>query len=159
VIGAAVASAALAPFASASARAGVTITKVSFTGTVAAPVITVTGTGFGTKPAEDPSGSPARATAGCRSQRLAGNKKDGFDYGPTGLSIGWGISPPSGYNAGADVAGRYLDCIGVEIESYTPTKVVFSLGCQYALYSPARAQEDFLVQVRGATKKGVISYP
>ena len=159
LIGAVVVSAALAPVASASTVSGAKITKATFTGTAAAPVVTVTGTGFGTRPAPDPNGSPARASVGCRRQPLAGNKKDGSDYGPTGLGLGWGKSAPSGYSAGTDVPGHYLDCIGVEIRSYSSTKIVFTLGCQYALYGAAKAHEDFLVQVHGTTKKGVISYP
>ena len=149
----------LTPAASAATTAGAKITNVTFTGTATAPVVTVTGTGFGARPGADPKGSPALASVGCRRQPLAGNKKDGFDYGPTGLSLGWGKSPPSGYNAGANVAGRYLDCIGIQISSYTATKIVFSLGCQYALYGPAKEHQDFLIQVRGTTKKGIISYP
>lgn len=159
LIGGVVLSALLAPVAFASKASAAKITKVTFTGTAAAPVITVTGTGFGTRPAADPNTSPARASVGCRRQPLAGNKKDGSDYGPTGLGLGWGTSPPSGYNAGVNVPGHYLDCIGIEIRSYTPTKIVFTLGCQYALYSPAKAHENFLVQVQGTTKKGIISYP
>jgi hypothetical protein len=151
-------SAAFAPIASGSTASAVKITKVTFTGSSTAPVITVTGSGFGTRPTKDPNGSPAKASAGCRKQPLAGNGKDGSDYGPSGLGLGWGTARPSGYNAGAYVADEYLDCIGVEIRSYTSTKIVFSLGCQYALYSPAKAHEDFLIQVHGATKRGVISY-
>jgi hypothetical protein len=149
---------ALAALASASTASAAKITKVTFSGTSAAPVITVTGSGFGTRPAKDPEGSPAKASAGCRSQPLEGNRNDGSDYGPSGLGLGWGTSRGSGYNAGVDVPHKYLDCIGVEIRSYTSTKVVFSLGCQYVLYSPAKAHENFLVQVHGATKRGVISY-
>jgi hypothetical protein len=158
LIGGVFLAAVLAPIASASTVFGAKITKVTFTGTATAPVITVTGTGFGTKPAPDPNGSPARASAGCRKQPLAGNKKDGSDYGATGLGLGWGTSQPSGYAAGTDVAGKYLDCIGIEIRSYSPTKIVFTLGCQYALYGPAKAHQDFLVQVHGASKRGIISY-
>jgi len=159
LIGGVILTAILAPAASAATMSGVRIAKVTFTGTATAPVVTVTGTGFGARPGADPKGSPASASVGCRRQPLVGNKKDGSDYGPTGLSLGWGKSPPSGYNAGANVAGRYLDCIGIQITSYTATKIVFSLGCQYALYGPAKAHENFLVQVHGTTKKGIISYP
>ena len=140
-IGAVLAIGAVQPsVAHASTGAAGVIKKVVFTGTSTAPVITITGSGFGTKPTPDPQISPAKAGAkyhsACKAQPLQGNGKDGRDYGPTALGLGWGASAPSGYNAGVYVPGSYLDCIGFVVKSYTSTKVVLHLGCQYAALRP-----------------------
>jgi hypothetical protein len=135
---------------------------VVFSGTQSAPVILITGSGFGTKPTHDPKVSPARAGikyhSACDTQPLQGNHKDGFDYGPTALGVGWGSSAPTGYSAGVYVSGSYLDCIGVVVRSYMPDKVVLRLGCQYALYPQIIAGDRYLIQVAGATKSGIVAY-
>jgi hypothetical protein len=138
------------------------IKKVVFTGSSTTPVITVTGSGFAAKPAADPNISPAKAgdkyDSECNTQPLQGNGKDGRDYGPTALGVGWGASVPTGYSAGVYVSGSYLDCIGLVVTSYTATKVVLHLGCQYALYTPLTAGDHYLVQVAGVTKSGTVAY-
>jgi hypothetical protein len=142
--------------------AGPSITRVSFSGTATSPVITITGKALGAKPKPDPNLSPAKAGkkygAACNKQPLQGNGKDGFDFGATALGVGWGTTAPTGYSAGTYVAGEYLDCIGLVISSYSSTKIVLHPGCQYALYSQLAAGDKFLVQVKGVTKSGTVTY-
>jgi hypothetical protein len=148
--------------AQASTAATASITRVTFSGSATSPVITVTGKALGAKPKPDPNLSPAKAgkkyDSACDKQPLQGNGKDGFDFGATALGVGWGTTAPTGYSAGAYVAGEYLDCIGLVITSYSPTKIVLHLGCQYALYSQLAAGDRFLVQVDGVTKSGTVTY-
>jgi len=144
------------------APAAAVIKTVAFTGKSNAPVITITGSGFAKKPSPDPKISPAKAGAkyhsACDTQPLQGNGKDGSDYGPTALGVGWGTSVPTGYSAGVYVPGSYLDCIGLVVKSYTATKVVLQLGCQYALYTPIKAGDDYLMQIAGVTRTGKVSF-
>jgi hypothetical protein len=144
------------------APAAVVISKVVFTGTSTAPVITITGSGFGTKPAPNPKISPAKAGAKfhstCNTQPLQGNGNDGHDFGPTALGVGWGTSGPDQSSAGVYVPGSYLDCVGLIVVRYTTTKVVLHLGCQYALYTPIAAGDDYQVQVAGVTRTGIVAY-
>jgi hypothetical protein len=139
------------------------ITKVAFAGSSVAPVITITGSGFGNKPLADPRISPATAggkyRSACYTQHVQGNGKDGNDFGPIALGVGWGSKPSKGYNAGVYVPGSYLDCIGIVIESYSSTKIVVQLGCQYVLYGRVAAGDYFLVEVGGHTSSGRVAYP
>ena len=137
------------------------ISRVAFGGTAASPTITITGSKFGTRPKANPKISPAKAGAkyhsACYRQTLQGNGNDGSDYGQKALGIGWGTSTPSGYSAGVYVSGSYLDCIGLILQSYTPTRIVLHLGCQYPLYSQIVNGDRFVVQVRGVTKSGTVA--
>jgi hypothetical protein len=139
------------------------VNKVVFTGSAASPVITITGTGFGKRPPADPKISPAKAGkkyhSACYRQTLQGNGKDGSDFGPSALGIGWGSSPPTGYSAGVWVPNSYLDCVGLLVTKYSPTKVVMKPGCQYALYGRIASGDDFLIEVDGTTHSGVVAYP
>jgi hypothetical protein len=163
-VGAALSMTVISPAASAQgSRPAAVIKKVVFTGTAKAPVITITGSGFGTKPTPNPKISPAKAGAkyhsACDTQPLQGNGKDGSDYGPKALGVGWGPQAPSGYSAGVYVPGSYLDCIGLVVGSYTATKVVLHLGCQYVLYSPITAGDRYLIEVAGTTTSGTVANP
>lgn len=146
----------------ATAPGAAVIKNVVFTGSSTAPIITISGSGFGSKPNPDPNISPATAGAkyhsACNTQPLEGNGKDGRDYGATALGVGWGTSVPSGYSAGVYVPGSYLDCIGLVVTSYTSTKVVLHPGCQYALYGRITAGDDYLIQVAGVTRSGKVAY-
>jgi hypothetical protein len=138
-----------------------TIGSVAFEGSATDPEIVVVGSGFGSVPGPDPAICPAKAGARydsrCDAQTLAGNKRDGNDYGATTLGLRW-TSSSRNFSAGIYVAGSYLDCIGVVIKSWSPTTVVFGLGCQYALYDPAASGGQYRLQLRGDTRSGTIRY-
>jgi hypothetical protein len=143
------------------AAAQPTIDSVSFEGTATRPKVVVTGSGFGSFPAADPLICPAKAGAKygsrCNAQSLAGNKRDGNDYGATTLGLRWD-APSGNVSAGIYVPGSYLDCIGVVIASWSATTVVFGLGCQYALYDKAMAGANYRLQLLDTLVSGTIRY-
>lgn len=106
-----------------------TVTGVTITGTIANPTFTVTGTGFGAappspNPATTPDGSP-----GCPTVNPNGPNA-GFLYG-TSLYIS--DMGPSGFDAGKYTPGNNgeFDCVGLVIQSWTNTQVVFTFGDTY----------------------------
>ncbi len=103
------------------------ITSVVTSGTAANPTITVTGSGFGASPpAPDPSTSPV-GQQGCPSTYANGSPippaAGGFLYGTQlffqDLTSGW----TAGLNGNSE-----FDCIGIVIDSWSDTKVVFHFG-------------------------------
>ena len=93
------------------------ITKVAFTGTVAKPTVTVTGSGFGAShpsPTYPPGGCPNHGTG-----RLFGNNFDFHDD-----------SGPWTAGQGGVPAGQ-ANCIGIIIRSWSSTKIVFTFGNDY----------------------------
>ena len=106
-----------------------TITGVTITGTIANPVFTVTGTGFGTQPpAPNPAASPD-GTPGCPTV-APGSPTQGFLYG-TSLYVMDTAS--NGFNAGKFTPGNNgeSDCVGLVIQSWSNTQVVFTFGDTY----------------------------
>jgi hypothetical protein len=138
------------------------ISAVRFTGTVKKPTITITGSGFGSKPTPNLPISPDKAGrhyhAACATQRVAGNGKDGHDYKASDLGMNWGAQRPHGYKAGVYVRGSYIDCIGLIIVKYTNTKVVLRPGCQYALYRRMKEGDAALISVNGGKKRLSVHY-
>jgi hypothetical protein len=139
-----------------------TIRSVAIRGSASAPRVVVVGSNFGSTPAPNPPICPAKTSAayhfGCDHQLFNSNKPDGFDYGPTTVGLGWGASL-SQFSAGEYSPGAYLDCIGVVIDSWSPTRVVFSLGSQYALYTPLKPGAKYVAEVRGSQIGGIVHYP
>jgi hypothetical protein len=128
--------------------ATVTISSVSVAGTPAAPTITVNGTNFGTAPAASP------ATAPC------GGTNQGLDYGSS-LYLADSNAVLGSYNAWG--AGRYDtvegDCIGLNLLSWTATKVTYSLGAFYDGSAYQLTQGDVItVGVKGKTLKTKVAY-
>ena len=121
----------------------VTITSVSFGGTSAAPVFTVTGTGFGKL--------PGNGTAPvCTETAQAGFIYGGQIYFNDNSSAQW-------------QAGFGNDCIGLIPEAWSDTSITFVLGSWYA--GPGAAQgtalqagDPFTMTVRGARFDGTVSF-
>jgi subtilase family serine protease len=112
------------------------ITGVTFTGSVADPTITVTGSGFGSAP-------PVFA-AGCSAS--------GNDYSGNGLYL---TDNTHDWNA-----GQPGDCIGLNFSTYSNTQVVLTLGNYYDSSSSNTMLNDgdaFTVDVAGATYTGTVS--
>ncbi len=95
------------------------ITGVSFSGTLAAPTVTVTGTGFGKAPTN---GLAVSALTNCQGQ-------NGLDF-PGGKL--WLVDANSGepWTAGSRV-GTNGNCVGVNIVSWSAKQVVFTFGNGY----------------------------
>lgn len=119
------------PSAAADAISSVTIHSVTITGTAAAPVITIKGSGFGsTRPSADPASHPngqdrCPAFPASPPQYIM---NDGYDYGPGILYL---EDMTAGWRAGNYIAGVELDCIGLRITTWTATKIVFRPGTAY----------------------------
>jgi len=136
---------------------GAAITSVAFTGTTVHPTVTITGTGLGQQPAANPTYTPEGHPPLCP---LSPAAEQGYDYG-TSLYL---------YDSARNWAGgRYrpelgeLDCIGLIVSTFTPTKVVFQFGSAYAQY---QNQDNYLLAegdgyqlaVNGATAQGSVHY-
>ena len=144
--------------------AGPAITSVTFTGSQAHPLITITGSGFGTRPSPNPGYHPPSLSHPlCPARPTKPLAQYGFDYG-TRLYLQDSTAHPIWS------AGRYrpgigeLDCIGLLIKRYSPTKVIYALGAAYP-HIPntpstwALAPGDtYTVGVNGASSTGKVHY-
>jgi hypothetical protein len=146
------------------------VTSVAFHGTVAAPVIEIRGHGFGTPPHPNPPKPPIPPYAahylpggsGC----TATPAPVGLDYG-TSLYITSG-GPQSATSGTKLSAGRYrpnlqpvheLDCVGLVIVTYTPTRIVVRLGSDYKTHHYAISEGDrFELAVKVSRFHGVTHY-
>ena len=144
--------------------AGPRITAVTFSGSQAHPVITIVGSGFGDRPSPDPGYHPPWPTHRLCPVRPTKPLADyGFDYGAH-LFLTDSTQHPGW------AAGRYrpgigeLDCIGLLITQYTPTKIVYQLGAAYPNVPTAPAKyalaagDSYVVGVNGATFSGRVRY-
>jgi hypothetical protein len=98
------------------------VTGVSLSGTTAAPVVTVTGQGFGTEPTRGVAPSSVHSCA---------HTGTGLDYRHGAL---WFVDSTAGitsWSAGAASITGHPNCIGINITSWSDTQVVFSFGSQY----------------------------
>jgi hypothetical protein len=120
------------------------ITSVVFHGNMGAPVIDIHGRGFGSRPVANPPRPPEPPFA---NRYLAG----GAGCTTTNFS-----------------AGRYrpnlqpvheLDCVGIIILRYTPTRVTFKLGSDYRAHHYQLAQGDpYQIAVRTLHFHGRVHY-
>lgn len=135
-------------------KTGARVKSVDLTGTTAQPVVTVSGSGFGTRPTPYPSTAP-EGQSGCPAAPTAG---DGYLYGNKLF-----LADPNtitGFIAGEDAGGQF-DCVGLVIDSWSPSKVVFSLGNLYDKHIPQnyyvlKHGDPFTVYVQGAVGTGSV---
>ena len=117
----------------------VTIDSVIFTGTTAAPTVTVNGSGFGGS--QSSLGIP---------QAPCGPVTTGFNYGASfylsDATQNW-------------TAGQFCDHIGLYITSYSSTQIVFNPGSAYPSYSSSAPGDAFTMSVLGASFTGTVAYP
>jgi hypothetical protein len=112
------------------------IRSVIVTGTASAPLVTITGSGFGaSRPAPDPS-TPVSCVPGDTS----------YTY-------------PAGQLAFTDstwswTAGQTGDCIGLVVTSWSNTKVVYGFGADYPNFHPVTKGDSIQVVVEGTTHTG-----
>ncbi|MGZ6838620.1 MAG: hypothetical protein ACXVGE_22395, partial [Blastococcus sp.] len=114
-----------------STAASPSISSVVITGSQAHPVITIKGSGFGSRPAPNPAYHPPALTHRlCPAKPVEPLARYGWDFG-THLYLVDSSQHP------AWAAGRYrpalgeLDCIGLLLSKYTATEIVFRLGAAY----------------------------
>ena len=142
--------------------AGPTIMSVTFTGSRAHPVITIVGSGFGARPTPDPGYHPLSHPL-CPVAPTKPLAQYGFDYG-TRLFLSDSTQHP------VWSAGRYrpgigeLDCIGLLIKRYSPTKIVYQLGAAYPHVATPPATwvlapgDAYVLGVNGASFSGKVHY-
>ncbi len=123
-----------------------TISSVTIAGTLAAPTVTVSGSGFGTEGDLVPPG-PTSALSYCP------NTDTGFDY-DNDFSLS---DVPAGW-----AAGQGGNCTGVSISSYSTGQITFTFGNgygtgsnQYGALSPGDA---FTMTVLGTTFNGTVPF-
>jgi hypothetical protein len=124
---------------------GRAVTSVAFHGSVAAPVVDIRGHGFGHRPAANPPRPPEPPYASTYLQGGSGctttGPHVGYDYGTNLYYTSGGLHS---YTSGAKLsAGRYrpnllphheLDCVGLVVIRYTPTRITFKIGSDYAAH-------------------------
>jgi hypothetical protein len=114
------------------------IASVAFTGTPSSPTVTINGSNFGSEPPPNPS-TPLNCVPGDTS----------FDYGTSLLfsdsTRGW-------------TAGQTGDCIGLVVNSYTSTKIVYQFGADYANFGLLTAADTYKLTVWTVTHKGTVAY-
>ena len=155
--------AASAPSASAHARSALAakITSVAFKGSKVAPVIEISGHGFGSRPAPNPPKPPVPPYA---STYLPGGSGCTANAAPVGLDYGTSL-----YYASRQLsAGRYrpnlspvreLDCVGLVITTYTSTRIVVHVGTDYKKHHYTISEGDkFEFAVKTAHFHGVVHY-
>jgi sugar lactone lactonase YvrE len=111
------------------------VTRVTFSGTPIDPQITITGYGFNT--------APATTAAGC--------SDTGLDYPYGNLYV---------YDANTQVQmGVPGDCVGLITSTLTSTKIVLTLGSDYANVAPLAAGDALTVVVGGRAFSATVTYP
>lgn len=114
------------------------ISGVKFSGTAAAPTVTVSGSGFGTT-------APPGVAAACSTT--------GLDYGSL-LSF---LDTTANWGAGRGNPG---DCIGLVVTSYSPTQIVFGFGSGYSgLGFSLNNGNHYALNVLGASFTSTAHYP
>jgi hypothetical protein len=113
------------------------IHSVTFSGKPDAQVVTLTGTGFGTKANL---GSP---TTPCSSPET------GEDYG----ALFYFTNQTEKWSAGND-ASPNCDYVGLVITSYSNTTVVFDFGSNFSTYSKFRKKNKYALHLLGTTFSG-----
>jgi hypothetical protein len=104
---------------------GPSITSVSFAGYASSPTVTVTGTGFGASP---PAGSDNSVTA------CGEYTNNGSDYGTEfGFTDNTEYPPDPPWQAGYGTPPNG-SCIGIRVQSWSDTSVVFDFGGLGAAY-------------------------
>ncbi len=125
-----------------------TIASVVFGGGSTSPTITVNGSGFGNKaPKPNPTDRPCNELD---------SPNTGYDYGNN--VVLWDNGPIDQFQAGYPG-----DCIGIIIQSWSSTQVVFTFGQWYEDVQLGRQPLDqgdpFVIHVKGAVITGTVMYP
>jgi hypothetical protein len=142
------------------------ITAVTFHGPERNPVITIHGLRLGARPKPNPVYQPLGHPPLCPTQPTKPLATYGLDFGSGGLFVDDRSQTP------AWAAGRYrpqlqeLDCIGLVVISFSPTKVVFRLGAAYREPTSDRATRRYdlaegdtvIVGVNGVRFTGRVHY-
>lgn len=134
------------------------VTSVAFKGVNGpSPQVTIRGSGFGARPAHDPSFPPTPPQGNTPPYGCSETGKVGWNYGMQ-LWISITSTTHSPWSAGRyRPALHELDCIGLTIVKYTGNEVVYRLGAGYHQGGYKLAAGDhYIVSVKGANRRGVV---
>ena len=121
------------------------VTAVTFTGSVASPTVTVSGSGFGTSANLGPAQSSCDTGSNHADNLFLSDTTDAWTAGE-----------------GAPAAD---DCIGLLISSYSDTTIVFTFGSEYGVYpvdsgvALLSGGDNYTIHVLGTTQSGTVAYP
>jgi hypothetical protein len=113
------------------------IHSVTFSGPADAQVVTLTGTGFGTRANLGPPATP------CSSPET------GEDYG----ALFYFTNETEKWSAGND-ASPNCDYVGLVITSYSNTTIVFGFSSNFSTYSKFRKKDEYAMHLLGASFSG-----
>ncbi len=128
------------------------ITKVTFSGSSAAPTLTITGSGFGTK--------PPKAFSAAKTSCGEYGPENGDWYGKqTAKKDLWFQDDTNGWLAGAG-KGTSGTCIGIVAESWSATQAVLHFGVSYGTFGSwdADSGDNYVLGLDGYFWGGVVSY-
>jgi len=123
-----------------------------------APVVTISGSGFGAAPSPRPSYRPMPPQGTSPPYGCSATGKVGWDYG-TRLWISFKSPGKPLWSAGRYRPGlQELDCVGISILRYSGNVVLFRLGAGYrAFHFKIRRGDEYTASVKGAVKHGTVS--
>jgi hypothetical protein len=124
------------------------ISGVVFTGNTQAPIITISGFGFGANP---PKAYPANQTS-------CGTYTDNGDwFGKTGS---WFLDNTNTWQAGRGSALKNGNCIGVIVTSWTAQQVVFQFGNAYGTFDHWTVDDcdNYVLEIKGSLWGGEACY-
>lgn len=135
------------------------VSSVAITGTLAKPIITVTGTGFGSTPPAPNPATPPDGQQGCPTSPTGVPSQEGYLFGTSLYVID---QAPVGFDAGINSITGEFDCVGLLIDSWSDTQIVIGFGDLYAQNIPGNhyefADTDHVeVTVLGAPGQTIVS--
>ncbi len=139
--------AALAIAGTASASPAATITSVALDGRVAAPTFVIHGRGLGSLPAA--TDSPV-TSAPCRAEHAPGDQ--GGNYGSRLYFVDVTAKFSGGLSGPYEGVAHVVDCVGLIVTSYTPSRVIFTLGSDYRKHPYAVHSGDRITFVVNGAK-------
>jgi hypothetical protein len=119
------------------------IKTVAITGSAAAPTLTITGTGLGTKANLGPPTNPCGPNPAGNGFNYAAN----FYLGDTTNGMEAGRSKPN------------CDYTGLTISTYTNTKIVFTFGSTYPTFGSLTSGDAYRITLLGTSFNGTVTYP
>jgi hypothetical protein len=122
------------------------ITSVVFTGSSAAPTITVNGTGFGARPPRGTDNSVTSCGPYTNNGKVYANSL-------------WFLDDTNEWQAGAGKPPNQ-NCIGVIVVSWTSTQVVLQFGSAYGSFAHWTADpgDNFVLKLKKFYFGGIVSY-
>lgn len=114
-----------------------TVSSLALTGSASAPVVTISGTGFGSAP---PPGSPEWDCSGAYTGDVFGD----VSLNLSDTTSGWG-------------AGGGGDCLGLTVTSWSATQIVLGFGSDYPNLTAMQVGDGYSFELQGYTFTGTVA--